>query len=180
MLSARLPALRSRRGAGGRWLAGAMCPSGGTGCVAGAMVPGAVGTLSPSDSDLLDPVGPFGTLSPSDSVGLYGMLSPSDPDSVGPVAQYGTLSPSKSDSVGLIGPYGTLSPSVPDPVDQSDRQSPVTPPVGGMSSVDPACGLPGGGGGEGGGGGVSSDWDGSSGQRGPFCYTIFCRRIGRG
>ena len=32
-----------------RWLAGAMCPSGGTACVAGAMVPGTVGTLCPSD-----------------------------------------------------------------------------------------------------------------------------------
>ena len=67
-----------------RWLAGAMCPSGGTACVAGAMVPGAVGTLCPSDSDS---VGPYGTLSQPEydcvvPVGPYGMLSPSEYDTV--------------------------------------------------------------------------------------------------
>ena len=87
-----------------RLLAGVTCPSRGTGFKAGAMMPGAVGTLSPSVSDS---VGHVGTLSPSDSVGLYGTLSPSD--SVGPVGPYGMLSPSDSD--GSVVPYGTLSPS---------------------------------------------------------------------
>ena len=94
-----------------RLLAGAIYLSSGTGCKAGAMMPGAVGTLSPSVSDSVGPVGPYGRLSPSDSVGpvgLYGTLSPSDSESVGP---YGTLSPSDSDSVGPDGLYGTLSPS---------------------------------------------------------------------
>ena len=94
-----------------RLLAGAIYLSSGTGCKAGAMMPGAVGTLSPSVSDSVGPVGPYGRLSPSDSVGPvgpYGTLSPSDSESVGP---YGTLSPSDSDSVGPDGPYGTLSPS---------------------------------------------------------------------
>ena len=87
-----------------------------------------VGTLSPSDSDSVGPVGPCGTLFPSDSnnvgpVGPDGTLSSSDlaeilfpaipaeiPFPVGPVGLYGTLSPSDCDSVGPVGPYGTLSP----------------------------------------------------------------------
>ena len=103
------------------------------------MMPGTVGTLSPSISDS---VGPFGTLSPSDSdsVGPCGTLSPSDSDSVGPGGPDGMLSSSylaeilfpavpagipfpvgpdgpvgtlsPSDSVGPVGPDGTLSSSV--------------------------------------------------------------------
>ena len=98
-----------------RLFSGVTCLSSGMGCKAGAMMPGAVGTLSPS---VPDSVGPYGTLSPSDSdsvgpVGPYGTLSPSDSESVGHVGPYGTLSPSDSESVGPIGPYGTLSPSDP-------------------------------------------------------------------
>ena len=76
------------------------------------MMPGAVGTLSPSDS--VGPVGHVGTLSPSDSVGpvgSVGTLSPSDSASVGPVGPVGTLSPSNSVYVGHDGPDGTLSSS---------------------------------------------------------------------
>ena len=51
-----------------RLLAGATCLSSGMGCMAGEMMPGAVGTLSPSVSDSVGPVGPHGTLSLSDSV----------------------------------------------------------------------------------------------------------------
>ena len=109
-----------------RLLAGATCPSSGTCCDAGAMMSGAVGTLSPSISGSVGPVGHVGTLSPPDSVsvgpvGPFGTLSPSDSDSVGPVGPYGTLSPSDSDSVGPVGPYGTLSPS------DSDSVGPVGP-----------------------------------------------------
>ena len=98
-----------------RLLADATCLSSRKGCKAGAMMPGAVGMLCPSDSDSVGPVGPYGTLSPSDSdsvgpVGPYGMLSLSDSEYVGPVGLYGTLSPSESDSVGPVGPCGTLSP----------------------------------------------------------------------
>ena len=41
-----------------RWFAGVTCLSSGTGCKAGAMMPGAVGTLSPSVSDSVDPLAP--------------------------------------------------------------------------------------------------------------------------
>ena len=86
------------------------------------MLPCVVGTLSPSDSDSVGPVGPCGTLSPSDSVAvgpvgpdgmlsssdLAGMLFPAVPAGilfpVGPVGPYGTLFPSDSDSVGPVGP----------------------------------------------------------------------------
>ena len=91
-----------------RLLAGVACLAGVTVCEACIMMPGAVGTLSPSD---YDSVGHVGTLSDSDGpVGPVGTLSPSDSDSVGHV---GTLSPSDSDSdsVGSVGPVGTLSPS---------------------------------------------------------------------
>ena len=104
-------------------------------------MPGVVGTLSPSISHSVGPVGHVGMLSPSDSVGPCGTLSPSDSDSVGhvgpdgtlsssdlagilfpvvpawipfpvgPVVLFGTLSPSDSDSVGHVGPDGTLSSS---------------------------------------------------------------------
>ena len=62
-------------------MAGAACPAGVTVCEDGIVMPGAVGMLSPSDSD--GPVGPVGTLSPSDSVfvghdGPDGTLSSSD------------------------------------------------------------------------------------------------------
>ena len=77
-------------------LAGAACPTGVTVCEDYIMMPGAVGMLSPSDSDSVGPVGHVGTWSPSDSA------------SVGPV---GTLSPSDSVSVGHDGPDGTLSSS---------------------------------------------------------------------
>ena len=46
-----------------RLLAGEACPAGGN-CI---VMPGTVGTLSPSDSDSVGPDGPVGTLSPSDS-----------------------------------------------------------------------------------------------------------------
>ena len=101
--------------------------------------------------------GPYGTLSPpdSESVGPYGTLSPSNFDSIGPVGPDGTLSTSDlagilipavpvgiPSPVGLVGPVGRLS-----PFDPGDRPSPFAPPVGDMSSVDPA---------RGGGGGVHS------------------------
>ena len=91
-----------------RLLARAACPAGVTVCKDGIVMSGAVGTLSPSDSHSVGPVGPVGTLSPSDSVGPVGTLSPSDSPSVGPVGM-----PSLSDSVfvGHYGPDGTLSSS---------------------------------------------------------------------
>ena len=115
-----------------RWSAGETCPSSGTGCMAGAMMPGAVGTLSPSISNPVDPVGPCGTLSPSeyDSVGPCGTLFPSDSDSVGPLGPYGTLSPSDPDYVGPVGPYETLSQS------DFDSVGPVGP-CGTLSPSDP-------------------------------------------
>ena len=99
------------------------------------------GTLSPSDSDLTgpngpyvtdDPVGQIGTLYPSTSSSeilvdpggrlpssdLAGMLLPDMP--VGTIDRWGTLPPSDSDLTGPDGPYvtdepvgqiGTLSPS---------------------------------------------------------------------
>ena len=60
-------------------MAGVACPAGETVCANCIVMPGTVGTLSPSDSDSVGPVGPVGTLSPSDS------------DSVGPVGPDGTL-----------------------------------------------------------------------------------------
>ena len=86
-------------------LAGAACPAGVTVCEDCIMMSGAVGTLSPSDSDSVGLVGHVGTLSQSDSdsVGPVGTLTPSDSDSVGPVGPVGTLSRSDSD--------GTLSSS---------------------------------------------------------------------
>ena len=82
-------------------LARAACPASVTVCEDCIMMPGVVGTLSPSISDS---VGHVGTLSPSDSdsVGLCGMLSPSDSDSVGPVGPEGTLS--SSDLAGILFP----------------------------------------------------------------------------
>ena len=99
-----------------RSLAGVTYLSSGTGCTAGAMMPGAIGTLFPPDSDSIGPVGPYGTLSPPDSdsvgpVGPYGTPSPSDSDPVGPVGPFGMLSPSDSDPVGPVGPRGMLSTS---------------------------------------------------------------------
>ena len=121
-----------------RLLARVACPASVTVCEDCVVMPGVVGTLSPSDSDS---VGPYGTLSPSDSdgpVGPYGRLSPYDSDSVGPdgtlsssdlagilfpavpagipfpvgpVGPFGTMSPSDSDSVFPVGPDGTLSSS---------------------------------------------------------------------
>ena len=109
-------------------LAGVASPASVTVCEGGNVWPCIVGTLSPSDSDSVAPVGPYGTLSPSDSdavgpVCLDGTLSSSDlvgilfsavpagmPFPVGPVGPCGTMSPSDSDSVGPVGPYGTLSP----------------------------------------------------------------------
>ena len=73
-----------------RLLAGVACPPGvtvGEDCI---VMPGAVGTLSPSDSDSVGPVGHVGTLSPSDS------------DSIGPVGLDGTLS--SSDHAGILFP----------------------------------------------------------------------------
>ena len=64
---------------------------------------------------------------------------------VGPVGLVGTVrtsSPSDLDSDGPVELVGRLS-----PFDHGDRLSPFAPPVGEMSSVDPACGSPGGGGG---------------------------------
>ena len=84
-----------------RLLAGVACPAGVTVCEDCVVMPGTVGTLSPSDSDSVGPVGPVGMLYRSDS----------DSDSVGPVGPVGTLSP--SDSVGPVGLDGTLSSSDP-------------------------------------------------------------------
>ena len=57
-----------------RLLAGAACPVSVTVCEDCIVMSGAVGTLSPSDSDSVGPVGPVGTPSPSysDSVGPDG------------------------------------------------------------------------------------------------------------
>ena len=77
-----------------RLLAGEACPAGVTVCEDCIMMPGAVVTLSPSDT-----------------VGPVGMLSPSDSASVGPVGHVGMLSPSDSVSVGHDDPDGTLSSS---------------------------------------------------------------------
>ena len=105
-----------------RLLAGVACPAGvtvGEDCM---VMSGAVGMLSPSDSD--GTVGHVGTLSLSDSntVGSDGALSSSNlagilfpavpagiPFPVGHVGPVGMLSP--SDSVGPVGPDGTLSSS---------------------------------------------------------------------
>ena len=128
-----------------RLLADVACPASVTVCEDCVMSPGVVGTLSPSGSDYVCPVGPDGKLSLSDlagilfpavpagipfkvgsvgHVGLCGTLSPSDSDSVGPIGPYGTLSPSDSDSVGPVGPYGTLSPSDSDSVVPHGTMSP--------------------------------------------------------
>ena len=80
-----------------RLLAGVANPACATVCEDRYISPCVGGTLSPSDSE---PVGP---------VGLYGTLSPSATVAVGPVGPYGTLSTSDSDDP--VGPYGTLSPS---------------------------------------------------------------------
>ena len=74
-----------------RLLAGAACPASVTVCEDCVMMPGAVGTLSPSDSDSVRHVGPGGTLSSSD---LAGILFPVVPAGilVGPVGPVGTLS----------------------------------------------------------------------------------------
>ena len=94
-----------------RLLAGVVCPAGVTVCEDCVVMPGAVGTLSPSDS--VGPVGHVGTLSPSDS------------DSVGTVALDGTLSyrPCRNTVPAVpagipfqVGPVGTLSPTVSDSV----------------------------------------------------------------
>ena len=98
-----------------RLLASMACPAGETISGSGIVMPGTVGTLSPSDSDTMGPDGPVGTLSPSDS------------DSVGPVGPDGTLSSSDltgilfpaipagilfpAGPVGPVGPDGTLSSS---------------------------------------------------------------------
>ena len=58
------------------------------------------------------------------------------------MAPVGTLSPSDLESGGPVWPVGRLS-----PFDHVGRLSPFAPPVGEMSSVDPARGPPGGGGG---------------------------------
>ena len=110
------------------------CPASVTVCEDCIISPGVVGTLSPSDSDSVGPVGPYGTLSPSDSDSggtlsssdLAGILFPAIPagmpfpvDPVGPVGQHGTLSPSDSDYVGTDGTLssfdlaGILFPAVP-------------------------------------------------------------------
>ena len=133
-----------------RLLAGAACPASVTVCEDCVISPGVVGTLSPSDSDSVGPVGPYGKLSPSDSdsvglVGPDGALSSSDlagilfpavpagipfpVGPVGPVGLCGTLSPSDSDSVGPVGPYETLSPSDSDSVG-------LVGPDGALSSSD--------------------------------------------
>ena len=113
-----------------RLLSGVPCLSSGTGCMAGVMMPGAVGKLSPSDFESVGHAGPYGTLSPSDS------------ESVGPVGPYGTLSPSDFDSVGPVGPDGTLSTS-----DLAGIPIPAAP-VGIPCPVGPV------------GGAYSSEWDG--------------------
>ena len=107
-----------------RLLAGGANPPSVTVCEDSYISPCVGGTLSPSDSVAVGPMGLEGTLSSSDLAGMlfpavpagipfpvgpvgpYGMLSPSDSD--GPVGPYGMLSPSDSES---FGPYGTLSPS---------------------------------------------------------------------
>ena len=88
-------------------------------------------------------MGPDGTLSTSD---LAGILIPAVPagipspvGSVGPVGPVGTLSTSGLESDGPVDLVGRLSPFNP-----GDRLSSFAPPVGEMSSVDPARGPPGG------------------------------------
>ena len=72
-----------------RLLSRAAYPAGVTVCEDCVVMPGAVGTLSPSDSDS---VGPDGTLSSSDLAGILLQTVPAGmPFPVGPV---GTLSPS--------------------------------------------------------------------------------------
>ena len=71
-------------------MAGVACPAGVTVCEECVVMPGAVGTLSPSDSHSVGPVGHVGTSSPSDS------------DSVGPVGPDGMLS--SSDLAGILFP----------------------------------------------------------------------------
>ena len=108
-----------------RLLAGVACTASVTVCEDCIMMPGAVGTLSPSDSDSVGPVGPVGTLSPSDYA------------SVGPVGPVGTLSSSDFVSVGHDGPGGTLSSS-----DFAGMLFPAVPagipfPVGAVGPVGP-------------------------------------------
>ena len=110
-----------------RLLARAARPASMTVCEDCIMMPPAVGTLSPSISDYVGPVGPCGTLSPSDSdsagpVGPDGLLSSSDLAGIlfpvvpvgipFPVGPDGPVFMALSDSIGPVGPDGTLSSSV--------------------------------------------------------------------
>ena len=146
-----------------RLLAGEVCPAVVIVCEDCIMMPGAVGTLSPSDSASVGPVGPVGTLSPSDSVSVgqddpdgmlsdfVGMLFPAVPAGipfpvcpVGPVGPDGTLSSSVIAGIlipavptGLpfqSDPVGTLSPS------DFESAGPVGP-VGTLSPFDHVEGL---------------------------------------
>ena len=96
-----------------RLLAGVACPAGVTVCEDCVVMPDTVGTLSPSDSDYVGPVGPVGTLSPSDSVGHDGpdeTLSSSDPAGIlFPAVPAGI--PFSVGPVGPVGPDGMLSSS---------------------------------------------------------------------
>ena len=69
-----------------RLLARVACPAGVTGCEDCVVVPGAVGTLSPSDSDSVGHDGPDGTMTSSDPAGiLFPALPAGIPFPVGPV-----------------------------------------------------------------------------------------------
>ena len=131
------------------------------------VVPGTVGTLSPSDSDSVGHDGPDGTLSSSNPAGILfpavpaGIPFPIGP--VGPVGPDGTLSssdlagilfpavpagiPFPAGPVGPVGPDGTLSSSDPAgmlfpavPAGMLFPAGPVGPvgPDGTLSSSDPA------------------------------------------
>ena len=124
-----------------RLLAGVACPAGETICGNCIAMPGRcphltgpVGTLSPSDSYSVGPVGPDGTLSSSD---LAGILFPAVPagipipvDAVGPVGPDGMLS--SSDLVGIL--FSAVPAGIPFPA------GPVGPVGrdGTLSSSDPA------------------------------------------
>ena len=97
-----------------RSLAGVASPASVTVCEGGKISPCVVGTLSPSDSDSVGPVGPYGTPSPSASdyvvlVNPGGTLSSSDLAGMMVQAVPAEL-PFPVGPVGPTGPVGTLPP----------------------------------------------------------------------